>query len=102
MKLGIGAVLAAAATVAVLHSQTVPEGKGREVANKVVTALGGQKFLNMHSRLEVGHTYGFFHDQLSGPEVVHAYFEYTAQPAPNGLAVQERELLGKKQDYSYL
>jgi hypothetical protein len=68
----------------------------------VIAALGGDRFLHMQSRYEIGHIYGFFHDQLSGPEIVHAYFEYLPSGPANGLAVQERELLGKKQDYSYL
>jgi hypothetical protein len=56
----------------------------------------------MQSRFETGHIYGFFHDLLSGPEIVHAYFEYLPSAPPGGLAVRERQLLGKKQDYSYL
>jgi hypothetical protein len=56
----------------------------------------------MRSRFQTGRIYGFFHDQLSGPEIVHAYFEYSDEPPAKGLAVREREFLGKKQDYSYL
>lgn len=108
MRLLLGVAVCATLAVAVHSQSTGPQGigplndKSRQVVDKVIAALGGDRFLHMRSRYEVGHTYGFFHDLLSGPEIVHAYFEYADSGNANDLAVRERQMLGKKQDYSYL
>jgi hypothetical protein len=82
-------------------SQTAPD-KGREVADHVIAALGGDRFLNMHYRMATGRVYSFFHDQMSGSDVAKIYTEYLNTAPSQGLGVREREVLGKKQDYSYL
>lgn len=76
--------------------------KGKQVVEQAVQALGGDKFLNFHTRLMTGRVYSFFHDQLSGFDRARIYTEYLASLPPDGLGVRERELLGKKQDYSFL
>ncbi len=78
------------------------EKKGRDVANQVIAALGGDKFLHMQNRISSGRIYAFFHDRLSGLDLAQIYVEYLDAPPPNGIAQRERELLGKKRDYSYL
>jgi len=76
--------------------------KGKQIVDQAVAALGGERFLHMHSRLAHGRIYAFFHDQLSGLDIATIYTEYVPQAPPQGIALREREVLGKKQDYSYL
>lgn len=65
-------------------------------------ALGGERFLQMQSRVASGRIYSFFHDQVSGFDLATIYTGYANKLPAKGLALRERELLGKKQDYSYL
>jgi hypothetical protein len=90
-----------AALAACLHAQD-SEKKGREVADKVIAALGGDRFLHMQNRVVSGRIYAFFHDQLSGLDLAQIYVEYLETPPKDGIALRERELLGKKRDYSFL
>ncbi len=76
--------------------------KGRKIIDQAIAALGGDHYLHMRNRVASGRIYAFFHDQLSGLEIAKVYVEYSDAPPPNGLAIRERELLGKKQDYSFL
>ena len=76
--------------------------KGKQIVDQAIAALGGDRFLHMQNRVASGRTYSFFHDELSGLDIAKIYTEYPAQAPANGLAVREREVLGKKQDYSYL
>jgi hypothetical protein len=79
-----------------------PPNKGKQIVDQAVAALGGDRFLNMKNRIAKGRIYSFFHDELSGLDVTTTIAEYLPQAAPNGLGIREREILGKKQDYSYL
>lgn len=83
-------------------AQSSGPDKGRETVNKVIAALGGDKFLHLHDVVEHGRLYGFFHDQVTGTDVAKIFIEYLPSAPPNQLAVRERQLMGKKQDYSYL
>jgi len=85
-----------------LSAQTGPAGKGRQVVDKAIAALGGDRFLHMHTRVASGRIYSFFHDEMNGYDVTTIYTEYLDDKPAAGLWVRERELLGKKQDYSYL
>jgi hypothetical protein len=76
--------------------------KGKQMIDQAVEALGGSSFLYMSSRFSYGRIYGFFHDKLSGLEIARTYVEYAQEKPPKGLGVTERQVLGKKQDYSYL
>ena len=76
--------------------------KGRAIVDQAVAAMGGDAFLHMQNRVSTGRVYSFFHDQLSGLDRATIYTEYLASLPPKGLAVRERQLLGKKQDYSFL
>jgi hypothetical protein len=96
----IRSALVAAAIIAAAYCQS-PPNKGKQVIDQAVAALGGERFLHMHSRVASGRIYAFFHDELSGLSLAKIYVEYLPD-ASSGLAVRERELLGKKQDYSYL
>jgi hypothetical protein len=76
--------------------------KGKQIVDKAVAALGGDGFLHMRNRVTVGRIYAFFHDRLSGLDVTTTYTEYLPSRPAKGLGLREREVLGKKQDYSYL
>jgi hypothetical protein len=97
--LGLSA-LAAAITFA--QSPANSPDAGRKMIDKTVAALGGERFLNMRNRVATGRIYGFFHDQISGRELVKSYASYLPSPSAAGLAIEERQLLGKKLDYSNL
>ncbi len=56
----------------------------------------------MRNRVARGRIYTFFHDNLSGLDLTTTYVEYPAARPGTGLGIRERELLGKKQEYSYL
>ena len=77
-------------------------GHAKEIIDKAVAALGGDHFLQMRNRVARGRVYAFFHDQLSGLDVTTIYTEYLSSKPAKGIALHEREVLGKKQDYSYL
>src|SRR5947209_16588017 len=83
-----------------IGGQTAPN-RGRQIIDQAITALGGDRFLHMQNRVASGRIYSFFHDNLSGLEIAKIYVAYR-NSAGNGLAVTERDVLGKKQDYSYL
>jgi hypothetical protein len=95
------AVAALLASGCALTAQS-ESGKGKEIVDKAIAALGGDRFLHMHNRVARGRVYAFFHDQLSGLDVTTIYTEYLEPKPPKGIALREREVLGKKQDYSYL
>ncbi len=85
-----------------IEAQNAAPGKGKQIIDQAIAALGGDRFLNMRNRVAKGRIYSFFHDQLSGLDVTTTYTEYLPQIPKNGLGIREREVLGKKQDYSYL
>ena len=76
--------------------------RGKDVVDRSLAALGGQKFLNMRYREASGRIYSFFRDELSGLDVAKIYTEYLDSQPPEGVAIRERQLLGKKKDYSFL
>jgi hypothetical protein len=51
-------VFAALATVAVLRAET-PEQRGKRVVDECLQALGGDRYLNMETRVESGRVYSF-------------------------------------------
>jgi hypothetical protein len=76
--------------------------KGRQVIDQAIAALGGNRYLHMQNRVAAGRIYSFFHDQLSGLDLAKVYAEYLPSAPPNGIGMEEREMLGKKGDYSFL
>ena len=61
-----------------LRAETA-EDRGRKLMDKLVQALGGDVFLNMHDRTEEGRAYSFFREQLSGLSIMHLYTQYTSE-----------------------
>lgn len=100
VRIGISALLFT--SVLLLGSATPPEDRAKQIVDQALAALGGPSFLNMHTRVSSGRLYSFFRDQMSGSEVAHIYNEYPMTVAKGSLGVIEREVFGKKQDYSYL
>jgi len=76
--------------------------KGKQMIDRAIVALGDSSFTHMRSLTTYGRVYGFFHDKLSGLDFAHVYREYDDELPAKGLGVKERQVLGKKQDYSYL
>jgi hypothetical protein len=79
-----------------------PPGKGRQTIDQAIAALGGDNFLHLKNEVDTGRIYSFFRDELSGLDIATIYKEYLPAPPAKGLALRERQVLGKKQDYSYL
>lgn len=100
--LTLAALLASAYALSAQSDNKGADNRGRDVIDKAVAALGGDRFLHMRYRVARGRVYSFFHDQLSGLDVATIYTEYLPARPAKGIALREREVLGKKQDYSYL
>jgi hypothetical protein len=79
-----------------------PVDKGKQIVEDAIGALGGQHFLQMQNRVESGRAYSFYNEEISGLDIATIYTEYLTSQPENGLAVREREVFGKKQDYSVL
>jgi len=90
------------AGLALYGQAAAPPNKAKDVVDQAVKALGGERFLNMHTRHEAGRIYAFFHDQMSGYDIANIYTQYRDDKDVKGVQVRERQVLGKKQDYSYL
>src|SRR5438093_352239 len=94
----VGVALLCAAS---LSAQT-SSNKGKQLCDQAIAALGGDRFLHMQNRIESGRVYAFFREQISGLDVAKIYTEYLSEKPPKGLAVRQRQVFGKKQDYSAL
>ena len=89
--------------VAALNAQaSAPPNKAKDLVDQAIKALGGDRFLSMYTRHVGGRIYAFFHDQMSGFDVANIYTQYLDDKDVKGVHVRERQVLGKKQDYSYL
>jgi hypothetical protein len=97
---GLFALLAAAF---LLRAET-PEQRGKRVIDECVQALGGDRFLNMQTRVESGRAYSFYRDSLTGLSIARIYTRYDSGVADTGhkLAQHERDNYGKKEDYGTL
>lgn len=102
MKARSAALLPLALAAGLFLSAQSESSRGKQVVDKAVAALGGDRFLHMQTRVARGRIYAFFRDQLSGLDVATIYTEYLADKPAKGIALRERQVLGKKQDYSYL
>jgi hypothetical protein len=92
--------LALCAALAAAWAQSTPD-KGRAVIDRAVSALGGDRFLNLQNVVSTGRGYGFFHGELNGLDIQKSFVEYLPDNT-SGLHVRQRILIGKKQDYSVL
>lgn len=78
--------------------------RGKRLVDECVTALGGDRFLNMQDRMESGRAYSFYRERLNGLTIAKVYTRYLPHvtDTANTLAVVEREFFGKKEDSSVL
>lgn len=80
---------------------TAGDKRARQVIDDAISALGGDKFLNMEDRVETGRAYSFYNDRLSGLSIAKIYTRYvTVAPKESShmLATRERQEFGKKAD----
>jgi hypothetical protein len=89
----------------------VSQPRGKEIVYASLQKLGGDKFLAMKDRTEIGRVYSFYREQLSGLAKAIIYTRYLTAPDPPkpgeiysrertsyGASVQDR----KKEDYAVL
>jgi hypothetical protein len=96
------AIVIALLLAVVSRPQSASPNKAKQIVDQAVKALGGDRFLSMHTRHTNARIYSFFHDEMSGYDIANIYTQYLDDKSIKGLQVREREVLGKKQDYSYL
>jgi hypothetical protein len=97
------ALLASAASVtSVVRGAESAKDRGRQLADKVILALGGDAFRNMRTRTEIGRAYSFYRDQLSGLAVARIYTKYEKPDEGSGLREVQRQVFGKKLDDAVL
>jgi len=73
--------------------------KGKRVVDEAVAALGGQAFLNMQNRVEIGRIYSSYNDRVSGMAADALYTNYLPRPdppVPGFLGVRVRDARGRK------
>jgi hypothetical protein len=87
----------------VLSAETQLE-RGKRVVNEALTALGGDKFRSVRTRVETGRVYSFYRERLTGLSIAKIYTRYNdPDPSkPDALRVREREAFGKKEDSTVL
>lgn len=74
--------------------------RGKRIVDEAIQALGGNAFLQMQDRVEIGRAYSFYHKEISGLSLAHVYTRYLTAPnppIPGDLEVREREAFGKDQ-----
>ncbi len=96
----IRSVLFLALLPALLNAQS--DDKGKQVVLDAIAALGGPRFSSLKNCVESGVAYSFYRAQITGRDNATIYTEYLDKLPEKGLAVQERQAFGKKQDYSVL
>ncbi|HZL57234.1 MAG TPA: hypothetical protein VFC21_09145 [Bryobacteraceae bacterium] len=85
--------LAGAATLCAQTSQQ----RGRAIVDKVIEALGGDGFRHMNGRTEIGRSYTFYRDQITGLSPARIYTKYYP-PEGATLRAKQRQIFGKKQE----
>ena len=101
--LGLAALVVAGAT---LHAQAFSsDPRAKKAIDDAVAALGGERFLNMHDRVETGRAYSFYRDQISGLSIATIFTQYFDVPAGKtgtDLGVRERQVFGKNEEFGYV
>ncbi len=86
-----------------LHAETA-EQRGKRIVDDCLQALGGDRYLNMQTRIETGSAYSFYRNDLTGMSIATIYTRYDSDvtDTAHNLAQHERDNFGKKQDYGTL
>ncbi len=79
-------------------SAETPKDRGKQLVDKVIQGLGGDAFLNMRTRTEVGRASSFYREQLTGYSIAHIYTKYLDPDGGTGLLELQRQAFGKKLD----
>jgi hypothetical protein len=89
---------------ALLLRAETPLERGKRVVDECVQALGGDRYLNMQTRVESGRAYSFYRDKLTGLSIAKIYTRYDSgvTDTAHNLAQHERDNYGKKEDYGAL
>ena len=80
------------------------EQRGKRVVDECLQALGGDRYLNMQTRVETGRAYSFYRERISGLSIATIYTRYDSgvSDTAHNLAQHERDNYDKKQDYGTL
>ncbi len=78
------------------------QDRGKRVVMEALDALGGDRFLNMNDRVESGRAYSFYREKLAGLSIATIYTRYLPAFKPGQLAIRERQMFGKHQDFGVL
>lgn len=79
--------------------------RAKQAVDDAVEALGGQRFLTMQDRVEMGRAYSFYRDKISGLSIATIFTQYfNVPPDKTGqlLGVREREVFGKNEEFGYV
>jgi hypothetical protein len=104
-------ILALALLLAAISPAQSREARGKEILQAAVEALGGDHFLTMKDRTEIGRVYSFYREQLAGLAKAIIYTRYLTAPDPpksGEIYSRERTSYGasqqnrKKEDYAVL
>ena len=97
-------ILFAGLAAALLLRAETPEQRGKRVVDECLSALGGDRYLNMQNRVETGRAYSFYRDKLTGLSIATIYTRYDSgvTDTAHNLAQHERDNYDKKQDYGTL
>jgi hypothetical protein len=85
------------ASAALLRGQTSQE-RGKDIVRQTVQALGGDGFLFMNARTEIGRAYSFYRDKITGLDIASLYTKYDVRDETGPLRMKQRQVFGKKQD----
>ena len=96
--------LSAILVSALLARAETPEQRGKRVVDECLEALGGDRYLNMQTRVETGRAYSFYRESISGLSIATIYTRYDSgvTDTAHNLAQHERDNFDKKQDYGTL
>jgi len=97
-------ILVAVLSAGLLYGAETPEQRGKRVVDECVQALGGDRYLNMETRVETGRAYSFYRESLTGLSIAKIYTRYDSgvSDTAHNLAQHERDNFGKKEDYGTL
>jgi hypothetical protein len=90
--------------IPLLARAETPEQRGKRVIDECLQALGGDRYLNMQTRVETGRAYSFYRERISGLSIATIYTRYDSgvEDTAHNLAQHERDNYGKKEDYGTL
>jgi len=81
---------------------TDAQKRGRELIDETIAALGGEKFMHIENRVEIGRAYSFFQERISGLSIAHFYTRYApVDPAKTAteLGQQEHQAFTKDEQF---